>query len=1229
MTEKRLLGEGPDAGLAPDQRAVFDAYYDEDGVICTPAGSGTGKTTTAIEVVAEAVVRQLEADPGRNPFESILVTTFTKDAARQLKTELKRRLDEHRRVAPDHDPVVAHWEKLLRWLETASHVRTIDSFTQDLLREIALEAGIAPSFGVADGIRRSDLLEDVFGHLREDPDLADPIDRLETAFPTDGDGEDWESIVVELHRRCREFCMPIEEARRELLRSVTAIHDGREPETFADLVAIADALVDFDAVHVREGLDDHEAWVEHARETYRASRRLAGDLGVVLSAFDRRYDDWSRSRGTLTHTDITYVVREYLEPGGADGDRGAGGGDPDSRRERVRRSLVDRFDHVVVDEFQDTNYAQCRILSHLLPGANALLIGDLKQSIYEWRSAEPRLFADLIADAQGTGEGNVLDADRVVPVPLAENFRSHPHLVAAANHVFPRIFSDPGRGGIGTFDVEYDRLSAMRAETEPGDPHVHVLRLDDPDRDEGQSRREALVEAEAERVAGTLRTVLDEATLSVDRRLDTVVGDRAEASDRTAGDGTDGDEDGDPADALDPVRPGDVAILFRTRTYMRHYSRVLDRYGIDNAVLGTHSLYDEPEIAALVDALAWVGDPGPGRLERVVETVVAAVGPAARKRLAETGHDLDAAVAATDGDSTAGADLRALAGLRDELRYERAGRKGRIVSALLAHSAFDVVALADRDGLQRYANVRRFVEVIDDWEDDDPLAYGEFVRRLRRLRDGRIEDDQSIAAVADMDSADTVKLLTAHSAKGLEFPVVVLADTARNEAYQKACDEPFVADRRHGIAVRPTTGGSEQPDAGSIPTFSGGWFHEDDSEYDFDRGLLWVSECRGTDGRIRHEHPLTDYVRDARAEFWRLLYVAVTRAGDHLIVPVGETRGTTARYNTWAAALAESLAPGDDGVLDTDDGPVPVGVDDLPVADPPSETSPAFADLLSTVGGPRNRDRSRTFAPRTLAATGVADLLADPAAYQRTALWGLDAGSGVEAHEPTDGTGTGAVGRALDVDAIAADPAGRPPGNLSPTEWGDAVHAALEALNRTGDPAALDGDRLRELLGRAVDRSVGPHPAADDVADRLATSVIPAYRRTGTWEAATGGADRFPEFRILAPLSGAGRGGDRPTYVRGRIDLLYRTDGWRIADYKTGPVPDGDRLGASRTQLSAYAWLLWAVYGVEVAGADLVYLDPGPEEIPVDVDPAAFGDRLADAVAGLTVDGDGVLRRRD
>jgi len=1095
--ERRLRRRaGGTPPLSRDQRRTLAAHFEEDAVVAAAAGSGTGKTTTAVEVVAEAVVRELDRAPERNPFESILVTTFTRDAARQLKTELKERLREHREAAPPDDPVVRRWDDLLRWLESASHVQTLDSFAQDLLREVAPEVGVTPAFTVADGVRRADLLGAVFAAIESDPELAGAVERLERAFPAagspageddateseDGPPGDWRSMVAAVHRSCREFGTSIPEARRQLLRSVAAMHAGREPTDFEDVLAVVDALTDFDPEHARATIREPERWVEYARETYRESHRLAGAFGRVLAAFDREYDRRTRERGVLTHTDITYVVREYLAGDTSNGTTAA------ERRRAFRESLTNRFRHVIVDEFQDTNYAQCRVLSQVV-GDRTLLIGDLKQSVYEWRSAEPRLFARLLDYADGDATSNVLDADRVRRVDLTENFRSHPHLVRAANHLFPRIFDDPGRGGIGTFDVTYEPLVARRPETDPGRAHVHAIDVDLPDdEDDDRGRRRRLVEREAEHVAGVLRAALDEGrNLRVDR--DPAVRPDDGAAGQTALDDH-GGAGSTGATATAPLRAGDVAVLFRSRRHMQSYSRALDRYGIDNAVIGTRSLFREPEIETLIDALTWLERPdAPARTRRVVESALVGLSGSARERLAAAGYDLDRALAGWKGAAGDRRDLAALRDLREQVRYVRDGSKADLVADLLTHSAFDVTALADDDGLQRYANVRRFVEVVAGWEDDEHLSYGEFVRRLEGLRSGRVEDDTAPAAVADMDSPDTVKLLTAHTAKGLEFPVVVLADTTTNEAYRQVCDEPFVADRRHGIALRPVAG-HDPPPPGELPTFRGGWYHDGDAGFDLDRGLLWLAEVRDGEGRLRHDHPLTPHLRDRRAEFWRLLYVAVTRASDHLVVPLAPTRG--GEWTTWAAALAEHLDPGDveagtTATLDTDEGPLPVGVDEIEAADPPAGETTELADLLAGAGGSRDARDGRASPDRSVGpaavSTAEAGAVDRPPALGRL-LAGREDALGLAPHARTAAATAASDGEAA---TAALD--------------GEAATAALDGEtppDRVG-PEGVPDDRLAALLRAAV-------VAADRYGHRLGGDGPATWDCSGlvqqAWEAA-------------------------------------------------------------------------------------------------------------------------------
>jgi ATP-dependent exoDNAse (exonuclease V) beta subunit len=143
------------------------------------------------------------------------------------------------------------------------------------------------------------------------------------------------------------------------------------------------------------------------------------------------------------------------------------------------------------------------------------------------------------------------------------------------------------------------------------------------------------------------------------------------------------------------------------------------------------------------------------------------------------------------------------------------------------------------------------------------------------------------------------------------------------------------------------------------------------------------------------------------------------------------------------------------------------------------------------------------------------------------------------------------------------------------------------------------------------------------VRERIRASVLPAYRETDTWHAAREASVLFPEFPVLAPLTTD----ESVLAIRGRVDLLYRRDGWHLVDFKTGRVdPESERFGAYRSQLDGYAWLLDAAYGVDVESARLLSLPEGVER-PVGVDPGRFEERLS-GVGALYVDEEGVLRGR-
>lgn len=1144
-----MLLDQPDQApsLEADQQAVLETYHDpQGGRVCVDAGAGTGKTKTLIETVAEAILQELESG-NENPVDDILVTTFTRDAAAELKTSLKKRLRDHETATETSlDPSIWHS------IETQSHIQTIDSFVRELLAEIAADLGLPTGADIRSGLEEEDLYEKAMEALRDDPELEDEIARLEDAYPEQDylpfPPDSLEDLLITVHEKRREFCWTIDDLQNELERSVTEhMYRGREPPfDEQDVLEIGEALTG-ERGEVREEL------VDHVGHVYDHNLQLVRDFGRLVEAFDAVYERLVREEAALSYTDVTYYVWEALEHGTI---------------ESWEESLQERFDHIFIDEFQDTNYAQCRILSRFIrnqePQNCVLLIGDVKQSIYQWRSAEPRIFSDIIRRAQddAAATDEYLGIEGIRYQPLTSNFRSHEQLVSAANHVFDNVFDHPGRGDSG-FDIHYTPLEAKRNETEPEEAHLHVLDIPSDDNTPVEER-------EAERIAQTVSGIVNDDQLQV---VDT------EHSNPVS----------DPE--LRSAKPGDIALLFRRRRYMELFARHLRDYGVATALDVTSGLFREPEVRLLINVLDWFAHPhSKDSLIRILRSPITAISDESLRYLASeqfylssTIEDWPSSLPTEDQDR-----IQALIDLRDDLRWDREGSKADLLQRTVRHTAFDAIVLTDHNGKQRYGNIWQLIEVVNEWEEDELLDYREFVTRLKRLRGRALsgEEEHPIAQIADDDSDEVVRLTTVHRSKGLEYPVVFLPDLDVAGLYFPWQDRMHLS-RQHGIALHP------QPGEGTVaydPGGGGSWISGNGT------GTIWVSDKTDGEGAIKYDNQLHNHLRDDIAEHWRVLYVAFTRASDHLFLGLHEDGNS--RADTWNGALREYLEPEDGWRVGRNDvscswvgeegsvtRPIPIGFGDVrpgtrrnpdPIGIEAVETSIQYGDEDF-------EDPQLDFVPRSVTPTSLHDLLECPLRFQYRMLQRV---SDLRADIP---------------------PESNPPDPLRPSAWGGIVHEALEHFHDS--ESALD--RYLETC-------------ADNVEERLREDVVPAYKSTQIWNTiANRGEEVLPEYELEGVLAQSGT----ELYLNGKIDLLYRTDeGWSIADFKTGAVPyDGDYLYDDyRYQLTSYAWLLQDAFNITLEDARLVFVTPEVEEVPIEVDLGSFVESLEEVPRTLDVDSNGL-----
>lgn len=1197
--------------LRGNQERVFQRFHDNDyGRVCVDAGAGTGKTMTLIRTVAEAVVR---ADrDGRDPFDEILLTTFSKEAAHELKTRLKSQLREHDQTAPE-----ALNDRVWRNVETDADIGTIDSYLFGLLDEIALDMGLPTDFEIREGTASEELVEEVFADI--EGRHRDAITTLREAFPS-GEGPQsppgYRELVYRAQQKCREYCWSPTRAIESLHESLQASHAGFESpdelEDGDDFRHLLEYLLPDDVPVPGMDEDQREQFMTHVRETFARSQQVVEAFGEVLRAFETEYDSRTVDSGLLSYTDVTYLLVRELEGPEHDLERRL----DDEFVADWRASLRQRYRYVFVDEFQDTSYAQCRVVSHLLRdepveegGTRLLVIGDVKQSIYEWRSAEPELFNGVIETARAAdqereaGGDPWTETDRnlgvsgLTHVPLTLNFRSHPDIIRAANHTFQYVFGNEALGSMGELDIRYESLEPFRnardgSDHTPGDDRVHLMDL------EGETSRDDWVQAEAPRVADTVAWLVHE---QEEVTLDPWVRPGAE----------------------EPVTPdpGDVTLLFRARSKMPEYVRQLRERNLRVAVNASQELFDRSEVKLLIDILEWFANPhSRPSLLRILRSPLVAADDVTLRALARTDGSLQALLddwdaRLPDGDRER---IEALQELRDDLRWSREEAKSDLLHKILRHSAFEAVVLAEPDALQQYGNLWLLSEVVDQWEEEELLAYRELVDRLVRLRDtdGLEDSGFEVAPVASEQNRDTVTVTTVHASKGREFPIVFLPDLLNRLNFPRTQLNRFVHSRSDGMALRPQPGETPFPNGIAFdgPDEEGKWISENrDMQFPTCTGPIWLSDEREEDvnsptyGQFKYPNELNAHLEREAAEEWRNLYVAFTRATDHLFLGCCPNElYYSGEFTTWLGPLRDSLLSSNpapkagvrrDGTVSEVEGVV---VDDLtfdrPYELPATEPElPGNLDDFLNSDPPTDPVETLPYRPTSLTASGLHDLLACPRRYQ--------------------------YGQVQHISEIRAD-TDRPstvPAGMTPSAWGDVVHDALEAL--------VDSNQDYDQLLSETRRQRG-----SAVADELDEYVIPAFQETPIGQrldARVADEDIFTEetFETIYEI------GDTEVVVRGMADLLFRDGGdWFLVDYKTGIAPPTDSFKHQQyaMQLSAYAWLLDQLYDIEVSNAALLYVQDEGLVRDIPVDPAGFEAGLDTVQAKLeterTDDGQLMLR---
>ena len=866
--------------------------------VVVSAGAGSGKTGVLVERFIRIITHTLSAElPAAQQagVENILVITFTEKATKEMKQRIVTELNRHRLVAAR------------RQVETA-YISTIHGFCSRLLQENPFEAGVDPEFRVLDEKQSRQLLRQAFelvtarAYAQGDAAIvalleAGQTERQygDTGEPLQALAEGVESVLGKLRgagRSRRELEQhwlagpentilasenPIWALLAPLRRELQAVRETLEA-ALPHALGTSKLLLEPVLAAARGTADDQtglEATLAHLEGVHKAFThqrpRLGGTRqemelaqvfgrlkalfegvqilflqtagkeeerarlcyrlwGLVLAVWEA-YDEAKAARGSLDNDDLQAEGVRLLESS-------------PTVRDRYRR----RFRHLMVDEFQDTNALQLRLLELLHANANnketsvsrnfLFIVGDVQQSIYAFRSADPSIFRGLERRYREEGVGT--------HVQLAANFRSRPEIL----QVVAKVFGEAWRQE----ETPFVPLTQGACFDPKPTPSLELLLT------EGVYRRD-YVTLEAEALAARIERLVEDRELNLTAETDSRRGE--------------------------PVAYRDIAVLFRALTDIQRYEEAFARRGLPCFVVGGgRGYYARPEIRDLVNVLTALENPmndvalaatlrspfvgaDMDTLTRLARLAQAEASPAKPSRKVDGA--LYPALYRLEEDPSfppiEAAKLKRFVAILDRLRAQVDRLPvGHLLERLISQTLYDARLLCRSNGRRRLANVRKLLQMANS---DGTMSIREFIYRVRDME--RLTAREGDAPTEE-EAADVVKFLTIHSAKGLEFPVVVLADLARNLVIPER--GLFVCD----------------PQTFAIGTKIGG---EPNLAY---RALSQQRE------------------EADKKEYDRLLYVAMTRAREHLILcgNLGRNRGVT-----WAGSLFTTL-----GVLEVPPEPI-------------------------------------------------------------------------------------------------------------------------------------------------------------------------------------------------------------------------------------------------------------------------------------------------------------------
>ncbi len=841
--------------LTPAQKM---AVQDRGGKLLVSAAAGSGKT----KVLVDRLLSYLTDRDSPCNIDDFLMITYTKAAAAELRSKIAKKLTELVSINPQS----RHLQKQLQRLYLTK-ISTVHAFCADILRENAYRLDISPDFRVGDERECSQIqqfamervLEGAYEKIATDSQLCaffetqgfgrddrlvpqivlqvyhsaqchlDPDGWLDTCISnteiggiTDAEQTVWGAYLICMLKRfldlqiealsnCVQAASGADGMQKPALLLADTLHQLqhlREANTWDDIISrknvdygrltFPKSCTDIDLINsiksVRDACKKHltqklSYFANDSKQTLNdlnSAGEAARGLVKLVRLFGAEYAMLKNSRRILDFSDLEHRTLDLLL------------GKKRTGPTATALELGQRFQEIMVDEYQDSNAVQDAIFSALtIKRQNCFMVGDVKQSIYQFRLADPGIFLEKYHTYVHAEEASPKQGRKVL---LSSNFRSAGSVIEAVNDVFSNCMS-PEVGGLeyGKEEMLHEGIPHLE-NTEP-EVELHAIRVD----------HDTYAE-EAACVAQRIQQLLD---------------------------GTHMVRDGE---SFRPIKEEDIVILLRSPGSVGgEFMYALESRGIRCSTGAGLDLLQEEEIVVLRSLLQIISNP----LQDISLVCVLT-----SRVFCFTADDLAQIRASRHGGMLFDA-LRALGSeksnafiqILNQLRYDaKLCTLSELLQKIFSATRMDSIYAAAPDGEMRTANLQAFCQLAAECEANGQRELDPFLEFLTAL------DEKGLSVGQDQKPAGTVSIMSIHKSKGLEFPVVFLCGLSKGFNQESA--------RAHVLC---------------------------------DRDLGLGLSCVDLKNRVRYptiakRAIACKMISDSISEEMRVLYVAMTRARDRLIM---------------------------------------------------------------------------------------------------------------------------------------------------------------------------------------------------------------------------------------------------------------------------------------------------------------------------------------------------------